>query len=388
MTAAAVQPRVFIGAGEVSGDIVAAKLIGELRAANPSTIVDGIGGTRMAEAGATLVASANHIGAIGVSEGLAVAPSALRVFHAVKRHVRAHRPHVAVLIGNDVFSVVLGRSLRAMGITTIALFPPQIWIWQAVSRVTARSFDLVLASFPDEARCYRDAGVETEFVGHYLADVLAPAGENERSAARRALGLSPSDPVVALLPGSRPPEITRLLPIMLDAADLIRATLPAAQLVAALTTAGAASREKTLRTPNGHRVLVANDSHTVMQSADVLVCCSGTATLEAALLGVPMVVAYKMSRTTHLIVRTCIRMGLIASDTVALPNLVLGRSAVPEFVQRDASAADIANAALALVPDAAPRREMRLALEEVRAHLARAGTLARVAQVVLERARP
>lgn len=386
MTAGTPGPRIFISAGEVSGDIVAAKLIDELRAANPSAVIDGVGGTRMAEAGATVIATADHIGAVGISEGLAVAPSAFGVFCAVKRHVRAHRPHVAVLIANDVFNVALGRSLRGRGITTIALFPPQTWIWQSLARLIAPSLDLVLASFPDEERCYGQAGVATEFVGHYLADLLSPSTPDDRAAARRSLGLSPSDPVVAILPGSRRREIERLMPVLLAAADLIRASVPAVQLVAALTPPRAAGHDDTLRTPNGHHLRISGDSHMTMRAADVIVCSSGTATLEAALIGVPMVVAYTASRTTYQIVRAGIRTGLMAGDTIALPNLVLGRRVVPEFIQHRVTAPALAQAALALIPDDVPQREMRRALGEVRAHIERPGTLAGVARIVLDRA--
>ena len=386
MTAARTGPRIFISAGEVSGDIVAARLIDELRAADPLTTVDGLGGRRMVEAGATVIAPADHIGAIGVSEGLAMAPSAIGVYRRAKRHVRAHRPDVAVLIANDVFNVVLGRSFRAMGIPTIAFFPPQTWIWQSLARLIAPSFDLVLASFPDEARCYERAGVATEFVGHYLADVLHPATTDDRTAARRALGLAPSDPVVAILPGSRAREIERLGPILLAAADLIRARVPAVQLVAALSRQGAPGHDDTLCTPNGHHIRISGDSHMVMRAADVMVSCSGTATLEAALVGAPMVIAYQTSRMTYLIIRACVRTGLMAGETIALPNLILGRPVVPEFSQRRVTAPVIARAAVALIPDDVPQREMRLALREVRAHVERTGTLARVARIVLERA--
>lgn len=385
MTTGAAGPRIFISAGEVSGDIVASRLIDALRAIDPSIVVDGVGGPRMAQAGATVIASANHIGAVGVTEGLAVAPAALKVFGAVKRHVRAHRPQVAVLIANDVFNVVLGRSLRAMGITTIALFPPQTWIWQSLARVIAPSFDLVLAAFPEEAQCYGEAGVATEFVGHYLADVLTPATPETRASARAALGLSMTDPVVALLPGSRAWEITRLLPVMLSAADLIRAGVPAVQLVAALSEPRAADQHDALRTPLGQRVRVSTDSHLTMHAADVLVSCSGTATLEASLIGTPMVVAYTASRFTYAIIRACIRVGLMAGDTVALPNLIVGRHVVPEFIQRHVTADAIAEAALRLIPQGEPQRTQRDALRAVRAHVARPDTLATAAQMIMER---
>lgn len=380
-------PRIFISAGEVSGDIVAAKLIAALRNVNPSSIIDGIGGPRMADAGATVIASADHIGAVGVSEGLAVVPAAHRVFRAVKRYLRDERPNVAILIANDVFNVVLGRSLRARGITTISLFPPQTWIWQSLARAIAPSFDLVLASFPEEDECYRRAGVATEFVGHYLANVLTPSTPADKAAARRELGLRPSDPVVALFPGSRPLEIERLMPVLLAVADRMRADVPSLQLMAALTTPRTTSRSDSSRTPNGHDIGISRDSHLTMRAADVVVCCSGTATLEAALIGVPMVVAYTASRTTYAIVRASIGVGLMASDTVALPNLVLGRPVVPEFIQRHVAAPAIAEAAVALIHEGGPRREMLQALNEVRTHVERADTLANVARIVHERVR-
>jgi lipid-A-disaccharide synthase len=379
-------PRVFISAGEISGDIVAARLIDELRAADPSAIIDGVGGARMAEAGANVVASADHIGAVGISEGLAVVPSAVGVYRAAKQHVRTHRPHVAVLVANDVFNVALGRSLRARGIPTIALFPPQSWIWHSLARQIAPSLDLVLASFPDEERCYREAGVATEFVGHYLANVLSPATPDDTAAARQLLGLS-AEPVVAILPGSRAREVERLLPVLLGAAGLIRARVPTVQLVAALTSPHPAGGRETLRTPEGHDVRITRDSHAAMRAADVVVCCSGTVTLEAALIGVPMLVAYSLSRTTYAVVRASIRAGLLADDTIAIPNLVLGRRVVPEFIQQRVTAPDIAQAAVSVLLDPGAQREMRCALKGIRAHVERPDTLAAVARIVLKRAR-
>ena len=388
MTAAAGRcPRIFISAGEVSGDIVAAKLIEALRAADTSVVIDGIGGPRMAQAGATVIASANHIGAVGVSEGLEMAPSALRVFRAAMRHCRAHRPDVVVLIANDIFNVVLGRRLRARGVTTIALFPPQTWIWESIARLIAPSLDLVVASFPEEARCYGRAGVATEFVGHYLADVLGPATPDDRAAARRALGLAPSDPVLAILPGSRRREIALLLPIFLATADIVRRHQPAVQVVAALDPHADAGGHGTVHTPGGQRVRLSTDSHAIMRAADVMLSCSGTATLEAALIGVPMVVGYKASWITYKIIRACIRTGLMAGDTVTIPNLLLGRHVVPEFIQHHVTAPNLAQAVLSLISDEAARRTARAALRDVREHIAQPGTLPRVAQIVLERAR-
>lgn len=340
----------------------------------------------MTQAGATVIASANHIGAVGVSEGLALAPAALGVFRAAVRHCRIHRPDVAVLIANDVFNVVLGRRLRARGITTIAYFPPQTWIWESVARIIAPAFDLVLASFPEEVQCYRQAGVPTVFVGHYLADVLRPATPDDRAEARRSLDLALTDPVVAIMPGSRAREIAQLLQVQLAAVDVILNKQPAVQVVAAFSDPGRTLGTDTALTPNGHRVRICSDSHVAMRAADVVLSCSGTATLEAALIGVPMVVAYKASWITYRIVRAAIRTGLMRGETVSLPNLLLGRGAVPEFIQSRATPVALGNAVVSLIADDSPRRSLCGALRDVRAHVEGPDALAHAAQIVLERA--
>lgn len=376
-------PRIFISAGEVSGDIVAARLIDALRAVDPAVTVTGIGGPHMSKAGAALMASADHLGVIGVSEALRTMPSAVGVFRAVVRHCRAHRPDVAVLIANDIFNVLLGRRLRAHGITTVALFPPQTWIWGAIARLIAPSYDRILATFPEEADCYARAGASTSFVGHYLADILATATPADRAVARDALGLPRTAPVVAILPGSRRHEIDQLLPELLAAADLMIHDQPDVRVLAAINTADRA--EGTIHTPGGHSIALSRDSHMMMRAADVLLMCSGTATLEASLIGTPMVVAYRTSWITYRIVRAAIRAGLMPGDTMALPNLLLDRPVVPEFQQHRLTASALASAATALLSDEQRRNVMREDLREVRARVEGPGSLARAADIILNR---
>lgn len=387
MTTSSVTPRVLISAGEVSGDIVGAALITALRKAEPASEIDAVGGPRMAKAGARLITSANHLGAVGVSEGLAMVPSALCVLRQVKRHVRVARPDVAVLIANDIFNHVLARWLRRQGIATVALFPPQAWVWRPLLRRFARPLDLVLASFRHEEQCYREAGAKTVFVGHYLADMLSPVSAADRAAARQALGLPSAGPVVAILPGSRAHEVARLLPVLLGAIDVLHRRLPGMHAVAALTPAAKSAGSPMLGTAGGGSVLTTTDSHAAMRAADVVLCCSGTATLEAALLGAPHVVVYRMSRTTFCVVRLCIRLGLLSSDTIGLPNLVTGRAIVPELKQGHATAEMVAAVAATLITDGEPRQAMCAALSEVRREVTRSDTLTRAATLVLEHGR-
>jgi lipid-A-disaccharide synthase len=289
-----------------------------------------------------------------------------------------------VLIGNDVFNVFLARALRRLGVPTIAYFPPQVWVWRSLAGFIARSFDAIITSFPDEHRIYRaaDSTALVSFAGHYLADDLHPVGADQRVESRAVLQL-PTDPrVVGVLPGSRHHEWTSLTPVLLDAVDDLARRDPALRFVVAAADtiddrAVAAIRE---RNPS---ITISRDSRAVMRSADLLLMASGTATLEAALLGVPMVIAYKVSAITHLVVRAAIRVGLIESYRVGLPNLVLERAAVPEVLQQRATGPIVAEAAWSLLASPERMAEVRSALGGVSTRLRGAHPIEDVAESVL-----
>jgi lipid-A-disaccharide synthase len=377
--------RLLLSAGEVSGDVAGARLAGELLARRPGASLFGLGGPRMSAAGVDVLRDTNALGTVGVSESFRVVPGLLRAFAALRTRVAEARPDAAVLIANDVFHVALGRWLRARGVPTLSYFPPQVWIWRSLARAFAPSFDEVLTSFPDEERVWRAAGSSTTFVGHYLGDTLRPASDAERHAARAAFGIEDDRPVVAVLPGSRRQEVGRLAPVLLEAARRLRerdgrvhVLLPAADprfepaLAAELRRHGLADA-----------VLPGRRSHDALRAADLALLASGTASLEAALLGTPMVIAYRVAPLTIGVVRAAIALRLIDSDTVGLPNLVLGRRAIPERIQRRAAGTDVADAAAPLLLDPAARAAQRAALAEVSRLLFAGGSDARAAEAVL-----
>lgn len=377
--------RILLSAGEVSGDVAGSRLVRALRARRSDLSFFGLGGPRMAEAGIELLRSTNALGTVGISESFRVVPGLVRAFAALRRRVASSPPDAAVLIANDVFHVVLGRWLRARGVPTLSYFPPQVWIWRSLARVFAPSFDEILTSFPDEERVWRAAGASTTFVGHYLGDVLRPATVEERRHAREALGFSAGPPLVAVLPGSRELEVRRLTPVLLDAARLlherngrIRFILPVADPAFAPRIEAEVARrglEGVLGTTAG--------GHDALRAADLAILASGTASLEAALIGTPMVIAYRLAALTMGVVRGAIALGLIDSDTVGLPNLVLGRRAVPEHIQDRASGLALAAAAERLLGDEPILEEQRLALGEVSRLLFAGGSDARAAEAVL-----
>jgi lipid-A-disaccharide synthase len=379
-------PQILISAGEVSGDIVGARLAYALRAHTPQVQLSGLGGPHMERAGVSLVTAATHLGTVGVSETLSSVPQGLRAFAATRRYVHAERPSAAVLIGNDLFNGVLGRWLRRRGIPTIALFPPQVWLWQPLVPLFAGSFDLVLAAFPEESSRYQRAGVRTEFVGHYLADELAPVQDEHRRLARERLALPPDGPLVGVLPGSRAHELERLLPVLGRTITALAAADPHVRIVLPVVAGHQARLEAWAATLPPGVVHQVHDSHDAMRASDVLVCCSGTATLEASLLGVPHVILYRMSTTTWLTAQTCIRLGLLPDDTVGLPNLLLGRGTVLELKQRHLTPERVVRWVRGMIEDDSARRQAHRRLAEVHALIRGPHSVERVAQLVLAEA--
>jgi lipid-A-disaccharide synthase len=356
--------RVFISVGERSGDIVGAQLITALRRHDSAVHVFGLGGARMAEAGADIGIVTNDLGVVGVTEAVGTIPTALRVFASARRTVRTTRPDVAVLIGNDIFNTVLARWLKRRGVPTLAYFPPQVWIWRAFAKPIARGFDAIFASFPDEYEVYSRAAATTvvTHVGQYLAATLRAATDADRDAARTALGLRPNGSVIALLPGSRRQELNSLGSVLAGAAQVLAGCDPDVQFVVPVVddSAWEAVQETFGPRSSAARTVLCRDSHLAMQSADLAVVASGTASLEAALIGVPMIVVYKVSRPTELIVRAAIALRLIESFTVGLPNLITKQRIVRELLQRDATAESIAREAAQLLADPARRTRMKL----------------------------
>ena len=304
----------------------------ELRRRDPRTLFAGTGGARLAAAGVEIIHDTHDIGVVGVTEVAKTAPRVIAAYRAIRRQLRTNRFDVAVLIGNDVFNTFLGRWLRRCGIPTVSYFPPQAWVWRSLARWMAPSFDVIAASFPDEHAVYSRAAANrpVRFVGHYLADDLQPVDAGARQAARRELGLPVESRVVALLPGSRGDELAALTQVLLDAASRLADRDPALRFVAANAVGTSRLPEAVARHAIAGRTHVSADSHAVIRSADLVLIASGTASLEAALLGVPMVIVYKLSTITNLVVRAAIRLGLIEAYVVGLPNLLLRRTVVPE----------------------------------------------------------
>jgi lipid-A-disaccharide synthase len=372
-----VKPAIMLSAGEASGDLHGAALCRALRAHAPDARLYGMGGARMATAGMEVLEDVTAGAIIGGTEAAAGVVPLYRAYRRLRRHLEGGaRPHVLVLIDFPEFNLRLARVARRHDVPVVYYIPPQLWAWRGW-RVHAmrRVVSLVLAVFPFEPPLYRAAGVPVAYVGHPLVDALATAPT--RAAARARLGLAEDEPVVGLLPGSRRGEIARLLPVMREAVARIAAQRPAARFVLALapTVDGALVQE---HLADASRVQIARAAPDVMRAADLVLATSGTVTLEAALCGTPMVVCYRVSRLTALMVS-----GLVRIPWMTLPNIVLGRAAVPELFQEAASGARLAEEALALLADPRARDAQRAAFREVAGQIGDPGVSTRAARLVL-----
>jgi lipid-A-disaccharide synthase len=380
---------IMVVAGEASGDLHGATLCRGLRALAPSRPLLGMGGERMAAAGLHRLADVTAVAVTGGTEALGPIPTLVRAWRRLRAALQGpERPAALVLIDFPEFNMRLARVGRRAGIPVVYFIPPQVWAWRPWrARALAQRVSLVLAVFPFEVPLYRAAGARVEFVGHPVLDALAEAPSRET--ARQRLGLEPGATVVGLLPGSRAHEIERTLPVLHAAAARIAAERPDTRFVLGAVTGGPGPDvARMLGRAQPPVQVVRGDTHAVMRAADLLLANSGTATLEAALLGTPMVVCYRLSRLSEAWVRLLVRV-----PWISLANITLGRTVVPELYQRAFTPERVAAEALRLLGSPAALDAQREAFLELSGALGEPGVGLRAAQRIVsvvdgERARP
>jgi lipid-A-disaccharide synthase len=383
-TGAAPTLSIMLSAGEASGDLHGSALCRALADLRPGVRLSGMGGARMAAAGVEVIADPTRRAVVGTSEALGRVPELYRAYRRLVNRLRDERPHALVLIDFPEFNLRLARHARQAGVPVVYFIPPQLWAWRRGRlRQVARRVRRVLAVLPFERELYESAGVPVDFVGHPLLDVLPlDLGRDE---ARRRLGLDAAETVIGLLPGSRREEVHRLLPPMLEAAGRLASEGRALRFVLGLapTVARTAVPASPSTRGGAPRVdVLEGRTWEVMAAADVILVASGTATLEAALLGAPMVVCYRVSRVTEVLVRLLVRV-----RWASLPNLVAGRAIVPEILQDELSGERLAVEARRLLDDPLAATAQRAAFKDLRARLGEPGVAGRAARAVIETAR-
>ena len=381
----------LVVAVEASADLHGAAVVRELKALLPGLRAFGAAGPLMRAEGVEALVRAEDLSVMGIAEVLPALPRIFAALGTLRRAARERRPTVALLIDSPDFNLRLAKRLRALGVRVVYFIGPSVWAWRTYRvRQIARDVTRMLVILPFEAAFYAQHGVEATYVGNPLADGLRPlleSGEQPSRAALRAeLGLDPERPLIALLPGSRRQEIHRLWEPMLGAARLLRAQHPG--LAFAVPVAPTIDRASLESAAAGLDVrFLDGQAPALLRAADVAIVASGTATLEAALAQVPLVVVYRLSWLSWLIGKLLVRVKF-----VSLVNLLAGRRLVPELLQSGCNSESIAAEAGALLGDGAARESQLGGLRALREALAPAGAphaarnAAAEVKAVLERA--
>lgn len=359
--------KLAVVAGEASGDLHAAEVIAELKKLDPSLETFGIGGDLLEKQGMTILHHAREMGIVGLFNVIRHLGMFRRIFHELLQRIAAERPDVVLLVDYPDFNLRVAKRCKAMGLRVVYYISPQIWAWRR-GRVKhiAKYVDHMIVIFPFEEAFYRQHKVPVTYVGHPLIDELM--GSDAQFRRSEIGGLTPrSIPQAALLPGSRRMEVSALLPPMLEAIKLLG-------MDAFIVQAPTIDRSLLESLAPGFRI-VPHDRGEAVAAADVALSSSGTATLECAVLGTPVVVMYRLSPMTYRMARWLVRL-----PHFSLVNIVAGKQVVPELLQNDVTGENIAAAVRELL---AHRDEVRRDLRAVRATLGEPGASRRAAEAIM-----
>jgi lipid-A-disaccharide synthase len=369
----------MIVAGEASGDLHGSNLVKEALRIDPELSFFGIGGPQMRKEGVTILVDAAEMAVVGLVEVISHSRIIFRAFSILKRILKSDPPDLLILIDYPDFNLLLARVAKKAGVRVLYYISPQVWAWR-LGRVKkiARLVDKMAVVFPFEVPFYEKEGVPVTFVGHPLVDTVRPT--MSRPDAQACFGLDPARKTVGLFPGSRKGEIANLFKTIIDAAVLLRKHYPDLQFILPL----ASSLDRTdidplLESAGFDVTVVEGKVYDVMQVCDAIISVSGTVTLEAALMCVPMVIIYRVSPLTYAVGKR-----LIKVDHIGICNIVAGERVVRELIQDDAEPGWIAAEIGRILTDETYAREMRAKLAGIKARLGAGGGSAKVARLAVD----
>lgn len=366
-------PNIFLSAGEASGDHYGAELIASVRAQVPLARFTGLGGTAMEQQGQQRIVRAEDVAVMGITEIVRHLPVILRSYRLLVRSIQTARPDVAVLIDFPDVNFRLAKHLKRMGVPVIWFVSPQLWAWKRrrLRWVQTRVWKM-LAIFPFEKTFYSNRSVQAEFVGHPLAEQPLPTVTREQYAL--AHSLDAAKPWIALLPGSRGGEIDAHFPVLVDTARLLG---PGYQYLVPLAPTVSEDRQQRMQELLTSGLHLVADARAALLHSRAAVVASGTATVQAAVIGTPFVVVYKVSGLTFRLAKALVRfpaevpaeLDQHGNLPIAMVNLVAGRRVVPELLQQHFTAQNVVAALMPLLAETPERQRQIEALAEVRCRL-------------------
>jgi lipid-A-disaccharide synthase len=368
----------MLSCGEASGDLYAGALVDALRARDPSIDVFGLGGDCFRASGARLIGDYRGLAVTGLVEALRVLPESYAMYRRLIQSARQERPDVLVLIDYPDFNFRLMAAVRRLGVPIVYYVGPQLWAWRS-GRIHAMKalVDCVLPIFPFEEAMYRREGIDVRFVGHPLVDLAVAQQSREELLGK--LELDPKRRVVALLPGSRPNELQRLVPVLAAAVPRISSAVVGTQFIVARAPHLPDSYFAPFQGSGAPVRVVENQTDDVLAASDVVITASGTATVQTALHGKPMAVVYRLSPLTYRLGRPLVRVSMFS-----MVNLVAGERIVEELIQDGCTPDSVAREAIDLLTNQYRAEQMQEQLAVVRQRLGGSGASGRAADAILE----
>jgi len=369
--------KILLVAGEVSGDLHGSYLVEAIHRIDPDIQFFGVGGEGLKRVGMRLLHHSQSLSVVGITEVFVKLRSILKALRTLKGSLEREKPDLVILIDFPDFNLRLAKIAHRKGIPILYYISPQVWAWRPGRvRLIARLVKKMVVLFPFEVPLYEAAGVDVEWVGHPLLDIVKPTLSKEM--AFQQFGLDPRRRTIGLLPGSRIHEIERLLPSLLASAQLLQKEIPDLQFVIPLapgvSRATLSSRMNSISVPV---TVVEGFTYDVMNLCELLITASGTATLEAAILGKPMIIIYKVSFSTYWIGRALVRV-----NHIGLPNLVAEKEIALELIQKDVNPQRIVEEAFRILRDPLLSRKMTESMGEVRHKLGEPGAAERAGRII------
>lgn len=371
------QRRVMIVAGEASGDIYGAGLVRAVHATDPAAVFFGIGGPRMRESGCEILVDSADMAVVGLVEVLKHFDVIASAFLKLKKILLEDPPELLILIDYPGFNLRLAKVAKKVGVKVLYYISPQIWAWrQGRVKKIKRLVDHMAVILPFEAPFYEQAGVPVSFVGHPMADLVEVSLNRDQAAA--SFCLDHTRKIAGLFPGSRKSEVSRLLPVIIDAARLLHQRFPDLQFVLPLASTLTEADLAPWLVGSGLPIIIVRERiHDLIRACDAIVSVSGTVTLEIALVGTPLLIIYKLSPFTFQLAKRMVKV-----EYIGLCNIVAGESVAKELIQDDASPAQIAAEIGALLSDEGYAALSRGKLARVRERLGGGGADRRMAELV------
>jgi lipid-A-disaccharide synthase len=372
--------KIMIVAGEASGDLHGSNLVKAMLSKDSSLNFYGIGGEKLRDAGVDIIADSSDMAVVGLTEVLSKLGFILKVRHRLKKSIQEEHPDLLILIDYPDFNISLAKVAKKSNVKVFYYISPQVWAWRK-RRVNdlARCVDRMAVILPFEKEVYNSVLLDVDFVGHPLLDTVKRT--RSRSEILGELGLEADRKIVAILPGSREKEVTRLLPEMLGAAEILKERIPSVQFI--LPLAGTLPIEMITTIAENYSVDIKivrnNDTYDAIGESDMAIVASGTATLEVALLEIPMIIVYKVSPFTYLVGRI-----VVDVEHIGLINIIAGKRVVPEIIQGDATAGKIAEETEKILSDRALADRIKSDLRNLRQRLGNPGAAERTAGLAYE----